>query len=181
MEKTKESRLIYEGKIITLLRDEVILESGRETVREVVLHKGSVVVIPYDEKEKSIYFVKQYRYPLKSYLVELPAGKLEDGESPYDAANRELSEEIGFFSNNLKKLKSIASSPGFVNEVLHVFIARELVKRKNDKDYDEDIETVKVKVEDLKRFLLEQDIIDGKTLASFFLWELVEGENILSF
>ncbi len=179
MEKTKESRIIYNGKFITLLRDRVILESGRETEREVVLHKGSVVIIPYDEKEGCIYFVKQYRYPLKNYLVELPAGKLEEEENPYHAANRELSEEIGFYSNNLRKLGTIASSPGFVNEILHVFIAKELVKKENEKDFDENIEIIKVKIKDLKKFLLQQEMVDGKTLASFFLWEMLECENII--
>ncbi len=177
MEKTKESELIYSGRILSLIKDKVELPSGRESTREVVLHRGSVAIIPFDEKSDTIFFVKQYRYPFKKEMIEIPAGTLEDGEDPFEAANRELTEEIGFFSNELKKLKSIASSPGFLNEVLHIFLAKNLVRKEKEKDFDENIQIIKVKRKDVKKFLLEEDLVDGKTLAAFLLWEMFEDDK----
>ncbi|KUK51160.1 MAG: NUDIX hydrolase [bacterium] len=179
MEKTKESKLIYSGRILNLIKDRVELPSGRESTREVVIHRGSVAIIPFDEKTDTIFFVKQYRYPFKKEMIEIPAGTLEEGEDPFEAANRELSEEIGFFSKDLKKLKSIASSPGFLNEVLHIFLAKNLVVKKKEKDFDENIQIIKVKRKEIKNFLLKEDIVDGKTLAAFLLWEFFDnGEKI---
>ncbi|MEO0234340.1 MAG: NUDIX hydrolase [candidate division WOR-3 bacterium] len=176
MEKTKHSELIYTGKILSLRKDTVILPSGRETFREVVLHRGSVAIIPFDEKTNSVFFVKQYRYPFKKYMIEIPAGTLEEGEDPVVAANRELSEEIGFISNNLQKLKSIASSPGFLNEILHIFLAKDLVENEKEKDFDENIDVIKIKKTELRDFILKENIIDGKTLAALLLWEYFEND-----
>lgn len=177
MEKTKKTELIYSGRILSLKKDNVILPSGRESVREVVLHRGSVAIIPFDEKTDSIFFVKQYRYPLGKDMIELPAGTLEDNEDPIVAANRELSEEIGFISNNIKKLKSIASSPGFLNEVLHIFLAKDLVEKKMEKDFDENIQILKIKRKNVREFILRENIIDGKTLAALLLWEYFEKDE----
>ncbi|MDD3802919.1 MAG: NUDIX hydrolase [bacterium] len=177
MEKKKKSEVVYDGRIIKVRRDEVVLDSGRESVREVVVHGGSVAMLPYDEKKKVFYLVRQYRYAVGKYVLEVPAGTLEKNEKIEDAVNRELSEEVGFVSDRIVKLASVMSSPGFLTEVLHLYLCAELRKKKMEADYDEEIEVVKMTAEEIDSHIKSDTIIDGKTVAAFLLWKDLDLKN----
>jgi ADP-ribose pyrophosphatase len=167
------SRMVYEGKVVNLRVDEIVLPRGGVGVREVVSHPGAVVVIALDSDDL-VYLVRQYRHPIGRYLLELPAGGLEPGEEPLAAARRELREEVGLEAHEWTALGSFYSSPGFVNEHLHAFLARGLVRVPTDPDDDEDISVVRYPLTGLLGQLGE--VPDAKTLATLcLLREAVEG------
>ncbi|PIP13307.1 MAG: ADP-ribose pyrophosphatase [bacterium (Candidatus Stahlbacteria) CG23_combo_of_CG06-09_8_20_14_all_34_7] len=171
MEKMKSSELVYEGRIFNVKRDEVILQNKRESIREVIIHRGSVAMLPYDEEKKIFYLVKQYRYAVSRYVLEVPAGTLEENEDVEIAVNRELSEEIGYVSDDVRKLATIMSSPGFLTEVLHLFFCRKLRPERNKMDYDENIEVIKMTKEEIEKHIRSKEILDGKTITAFLLWK----------
>jgi ADP-ribose pyrophosphatase len=112
------SRRIYAGKVLSLDLDEVEEPGGVHTRREVVRHSGSVAVLAIQDDGK-IVLVRQYRYPVDAFVWELPAGRLDDGESPEQAAQRELQEEIGFKAGQLQKMAFFHTTPGFCDESMH--------------------------------------------------------------
>jgi ADP-ribose pyrophosphatase len=171
MEKMKKSEDVYKGRVFNVRRDEVILENGRESVREIVEHRGSVAMLPYDSKKDVFYLVKQYRYAVEKYVLEVPAGTLEKGEDAEKAVNRELSEEIGYVSDDIVKMAVIMSSPGFLTEVLHLYLCRNLREKRAEMDFDEDIEVIEMTKEEVENHIRSNEIIDGKTVAAFLLWK----------
>jgi ADP-ribose pyrophosphatase len=122
-EKTIKTEKIFEGRIITVQVDEVELPNGKTSTRELVKHPGAVAVIAVTDEEK-IVMVEQYRKPLEKEIVEIPAGKLEKGEDPAECAKRELEEETGYGCTNLELLTSFYTSPGFADELVHVYLAK---------------------------------------------------------
>src|SRR5262245_44688540 len=116
---------LFDGVIVKLHRDFVRQPSGATAVREVILHPGGVCAVPV-LADGRIILVRQFRYPLQKYILELPAGKLDSGESPLDTIARELEEEAGVRAARIERLCSFYTSPGISNEILHVFIARDL-------------------------------------------------------
>jgi len=160
------SRLVYEGRVISMRVDEIALPQGGVTTREVVEHPGAVVIIALDREER-IYLVQQYRHAINRVLLELPAGTLEPGEEPLAAAKRELKEEAGLVAAEWRYLGSFYSSPGFVNEHLHVFVAQNLEQQDSDLDFDEDLSVILRPLADLRgRF---SEIPDAKSLAALHL------------
>ena len=168
-EKTITSKKIFEGKIINVRIDEVELCNGERASREVVEHSGAVAIIPLINKEK-IFMVKQFRKPLDKELLELPAGKLESGEDPKDCALRELEEEIGYRAGSIKKLISIYTSPGFADEIIHIFIAKDLVKTMTSRDQDEFMDIFEINLMDTPNMILQGEITDAKTIAGLLTY-----------
>lgn len=160
------SRPVYEGKIVSLRVDEIELPDGGTALREVVEHPGAIVVAAVDD-EAWVYLVRQYRHPIRSDLLELPAGGLEPGEQPLPAAMRELREEVGLEARRWTPLGSFFSSPGFANERLHAFLAQGLRQVDADPDDDEDLTIVRRPLADLYRTL--DEVTDAKTLATLLL------------
>jgi ADP-ribose pyrophosphatase len=157
------SRAVYEGRVVSLRVEEIALPNGRTAIREVVEHPGAVVVAAVDASGDVI-LVRQYRHPLRGYLLELPAGGLEPGEDATDAAKRELREEVGLEATTWTPLGCFYSSPGFANERLEAFLATGLREVDADPDEDEDIEVVRLPLADL---LDHPDrVCDAKTLAT---------------
>jgi ADP-ribose pyrophosphatase len=153
--------------------DEITLPDGGVAVREVVDHPGAVVIAAVDD-EGFVYLVRQYRHPIGRYLLELPAGGIEPGEEPLAAAKRELREEVGLEAREWTALGSFFSSPGFVNERLHAFVARGLAPARGHPDDDEDITVVRYPLEGLRAHAAETP--DAKTLATLcLLQEVLEG------
>lgn len=113
--------VVYRGKVFDLVVDQVEYPSGRRGVREIARHPGGAVVVPVLDDGR-ILFVRQLRYPLGDHIVELPAGKLAPGEDPLDSARRELEEETGYTAEKLDQLASIYTTPGFCDEILHIFL-----------------------------------------------------------
>ena len=143
MEKTVESKTLFEGHIVTLKLDRAQLPNGSLASREVVEHPGGVAVLPLDAEGRVI-MVRQYRYPLHNTLLELPAGKLEKGEDHRVCGIRELQEEVGITADEVIYLGGLYLSPGYSNEVLHLYLARGLHQGECHPDEDEFLEIERV-------------------------------------
>ncbi|MEK4485324.1 NUDIX hydrolase [Psychrobacillus sp. FSL H8-0484] len=169
-EKTTQSDLIYKGRIITLQVDEVLLPNGKTSNREIVKHPGAVAVIALT-KDKKIVLVEQYRKALERSLVEIPAGKIEPGEPPEVTALRELEEETGYTASKLQYVQSFATSPGFADEIIHLYFAENIEKLtvKADLDEDEFVELMHVSMEEMEDLITNKQVYDAKT-AFAFLW-----------
>ncbi len=172
LEKKIDGERIYEGRILDLEVDRVLLASGKEATREVVRHRGAVVVLPLHE-DRRIELVRQYRYPMREVLLELPAGKLDPGEEPIACAGRELAEETGWKPIEIHELGSFFTTPGFTDEVLHAFVATPLEPAPEAvQDPDEAIENVTMTVEEALEACRDGSIQDSKTIATLFLAQL---------
>ncbi|MEK4093242.1 MULTISPECIES: NUDIX domain-containing protein [unclassified Viridibacillus] len=169
-EKTTSSKKIFEGRVISVKVDEVILPNGNTSTRELVTHPGAVAIIPITNEGK-IVLVEQYRKPLERSIIEIPAGKLEKGEKPEYTAIRELEEETGYGSKNFTFVQSFATSPGFADEVIHIYVARDLYRIENPAGLDEDefVELLEVTLEQAEQMIREERIYDAKTVFAI-MW-----------
>ena len=164
LEKKLESETVYEGLIFDVTHDKVLINGGKTSYRDVVHHKGGVAIAAVDGDK--ILLVRQYRYCTGEVLIELPAGKLDKkGESPIEAAKRELEEETGFVAGKWEDLGFIYSTPGFSNEKLYLFKAEDLTKTSQKLDYDESIDFEFVNREKVKSMIANNEIRDGKTIC----------------
>jgi ADP-ribose pyrophosphatase len=163
-EKTLSSKKLFEGRVIDLVFEEVLLPNGKTSTREIIKHPGAVAVIPITEDGRII-MVEQYRKALERTLVEIPAGKLEKGEEPEATARRELEEETGYDCESLTHLISFYTSPGFADELVHLYVAEGLKKKENKLQLDEDefVEVLSVSLEESIQLIQEQKIYDAKT------------------
>lgn len=163
-EKTIKTKQIYQGKIVNLQVDDVILPNGNTAKRELIHHSGAVAVIPIT-KDNKIVFVKQFRKPLEKTLVEIPAGKLEEGEKPEVTAVRELEEETGYTTSNLSFITSFYTSPGFANELMYIYLTNDLklLDKPIEGDEDEFVEVIELTLEEAKQYIKEEQIHDAKT------------------
>jgi ADP-ribose pyrophosphatase len=175
-EKTIKSEKIFTGRVISLQVDDVELPDGKTSKREIIKHPGAVAVIPITDDGK-IVLVEQYRKALERTIVEIPAGKLERGEDPKDSARRELEEETGYVCEKLEWLISFYTSPGFADEIIHLYLATGLTKKVNPAGLDEDefINLLEVSLDDAKQYIKEQKIYDAKTAYAVQYLELKEG------
>lgn len=160
-EKRTGGRTVFEGRVIRVEEDEVLLPDGKSASREVVRHNGGVCVAPLTDSGELI-LVRQYRYPYGEITLELPAGKLEKGEDPLSAAKRELSEETGA-EGRLTPLGEMYPTPGYSDEIIRLYAATELSFGKMHTDDDEFIETVKLSLKEAEEMVLDGRIKDGKT------------------
>jgi ADP-ribose pyrophosphatase len=167
IEKTVNSRTIYRGRLLNVFEDTVILPSGNHSTREYIKHPGAAVVIPYLGKNQII-MVRQYRYPTKMVMLELPAGKIDTGESPERTMTRELAEETGYHPNSLQPICTIHTCVGYSDELLHLFWASDLHRRPISGDDDEAIEVIKISIDDAIALVLRGEITDAKTLIGLF-------------
>lgn len=165
MEKTLQSELIYGGRRLRLHRDEVELPGGRRTFREVVIHPGAAAIVPVT-KDGDVFLVKQFRYAVDSELYEIPAGTVERGESPEQCAVRELREEVGLIARRVEKLGQFYTSPGVMNEVMHLYRATNLIKI--EKEPEEGISVVRMKLGQAVDKIKKGEIRDAKTICGIF-------------
>ncbi len=163
-EKTINSELIFDGRVVKLYKDNVELATGQKSFREVVKHSGGVVILA--EKEDKILLVKQFRYPMKEVMFELPAGKLENGEDPFEAAKRELEEETGYCANKWTDLGYVYTSPGYSDEKLYLYKAEDLEFTHCHPDEGEIIQAFEYKYDDVLKMILDGKINDAKTLCA---------------
>ncbi len=163
-EKTIKSELIFDGRVVKLYKDKIELSTGQESFREVVKHSGGVVILA--KKEDKIILVKQFRYPMKEVLYELPAGKLEIGEDPFEAAKRELEEETGYCANKWTDLGYVYTSPGYSDEKLYLYKAEDLEFNHCHPDEGEIIQAFEYKYDDVLKMIDNGEINDAKTLCA---------------
>jgi ADP-ribose pyrophosphatase len=163
-EKTLSSEYVFKGKVIDVKRDEILVSNGHKSIREVVEHSGGVVILAI--KDNKILGVKQFRYPIKTTSIELPAGKLEKGENPDSAARRELEEETGFISSIWTSLGFIYTSVGFCDEKLYLYLAKDLIYKQVNPDEDEIIECEEYEIREFYKKVDNGEINDAKTLCA---------------
>ena len=166
-EKTLHSKCVFKGSFLDVREDEVIFPSGSSSTREWINHPGAVCCIPVLENG-DICLIKQYRYPIKKYVIELPAGKLELGETTIDCAKREMEEEIGYEAKKIRFLTMFYPAVGFVNEEMHLFLAEDLKKTKTNLDEDEFIELIPKTLDQAVKMIYSGEITDAKTIIGLF-------------
>ncbi len=167
-EPTEESRLAFEGGLFDVRVDMVRLANGRRTTREIVIAPNSVCVVPVDE-EGNVYLVRQYRKPPERLMLEVVAGGVDEGESPLEAARRELQEEAGLKAESMELLSFFWMSPGFCTEGMHAYLATGLSMGESAPEEDESIEVVRVKLEEVAGLIASGKIQDCKSIASLML------------
>jgi ADP-ribose pyrophosphatase len=165
------SRVSYRGPVFWVTTDEVLEPTGVRARRDVVRHSGSVVVLAVDESSGSprVLLEKQYRYAAGRFLLELPAGRIDEGEKALDAAKRELLEETGYSARSWKRVLHFWASPGFVAEAMSIYLARGLKAGAAQPEDDEVIELKLVPIEKAVSMVLKGTIQDAKTIAGV-LW-----------
>lgn len=164
-EKVIESNDMYRGDFLRVERVKVELPNKKESYRDIVRHPGAVALLAFLDNE-TILLVEQFRIAVNKTLFEIPAGKLENGEDPYLAAQRELEEETGFKAGKLEYLGYILTGPGFTDEKIHIYKATELYKGIKGGDDDEFIEVSAFEISDVKKLIKERHIIDAKTISA---------------
>jgi ADP-ribose pyrophosphatase len=158
----------YRGKIVNLRVDTIELPSGAKAIREVVTHPGGVAAIPI-LADGRLLLIRQFRYPLQQFILELPAGKLDSGQSPADTIARELEEESGYHPNSLEYVCFFYTSPGISNELIHLFIARDLKPVSQRLEEGEHITVEAHTLEECLKKIKSGEIADGKTILGI-LW-----------
>ena len=166
-ERKLSSEMKFDGKLVKVTYD-IADVNGKEAWREVVHHPGASAVVAIDEDNRII-MEKQFRYALNDYLLEIPAGKLDAGEDPLVCAKRELEEETGIIASEWISLGTIATSPGFCNEVIHLYVAKGLSKGEIHWDEDEYVEVERYTFDELLQRIKEETIKDSKTLSALLL------------
>ena len=167
-EKTSSSEIVFQGRLLDVRRDIVILPNGANGIREWIKHPGAVCCIPILPNGK-IALIKQYRYSVRKMMIELPAGKLDKNEAPEDCAIRELEEEIGYKANKITFLTNIHPAIGFADEKMWIYFAEDLEKTNQKLDSDELIEIIPTKLEDALEMVWNGEITDVKTIIGL-IW-----------
>jgi ADP-ribose pyrophosphatase len=171
--KVLKSERLYAGRVFNLIVDQVEYPSGNRSVREVAEHSGGAVAVPLFD-DGSVLLVRQYRYPVKAFLYELPAGKLQVGEDPQTCAARELEEETGYIASRWEKLTAIYTTPGFCTEQLHIFLAMQLQPSTRGQSLEEGemhLTNEKIPFATAVGMIEAGTIVDSKTICGILLAE----------
>jgi ADP-ribose pyrophosphatase len=158
------TRRIFQGRVVTLDVDTVTLPNGATVELEMIHHPGASAVVPMKDNG-TVILIRQFRYAAGGYIYEIPAGKLQPGEDPKLCAARELQEEIGYRAASLELLASVLTTPGFTDEVIHIYKGTGLTKGKQDLDHDEVIEIVELPLEKALAQIIDGTIRDAKTIV----------------
>lgn len=161
-EKTLESKKIFDGRVIHVTVDKVELQNGNTSTREVVEHPGGVCISALT-KDDELLFVKQFRYPYKEVVLELPAGKLEKGQNPLENGKRELLEETGVIGSNYISLGKLYPSPGYCGEIIHMYFCYVESFEEQNLDEDEFLNVLKIPLNKAVEMVLNNEIPDAKT------------------
>lgn len=169
--KVLSSKVVYHGKVFKVTSDKVKEPNGITATRDVIRHSGSVVILAVDESgdEPRVLLERQYRYAAQSYLWELPAGRIDPGENALAGAKRELIEETGYRAKKWKRVLRFFASPGFLDETMEIFLARELTLGEAEPEADESIECHLVPLSEAIDMIFSGKIHDGKAIAGV-LW-----------
>ena len=167
--KILKSEIVYQGLVFGVRRDEVLEPGGWRTIREVITHPGSVVVLPV-LPDKKIVLIRQYRHATRRYLWELVAGRMDEGESVKEAAARELLEETGYRAKRFKVFLDVFPTPGFLEERMHILLAEGLTEGEAEPEEDEKIEVRAYKLKELKQMMRTGKLRDAKSIAGILYY-----------
>lgn len=165
--KKIRSRRVFEGRVFNVIVDDVEYPSGNSSIREVAEHSGGSVILALFPDERII-LIRQHRYPLGEFIWELPAGKLHEGEDPVECAKRELEEETGYLAGQWKLLTAIYTTPGFCDEILHIYLATGLTEAPGGRKLEEGEETMTMKILPIREaasMIDTMEIRDGKSIC----------------
>lgn len=163
-EITAKENYVYKGRIIKVKCDDVILPDGKKGTREVVEHRGGVCIVPID-KDGNVLMVRQYRYPVGEEILEIPAGKREENEEPFETAKRELSEETGCNAARWDNLGSYIVTPGYCTEKFYIYLARDLEYHQQHLDEGEFVSVVKMSFDEAVAKVYSNEINDCKSVV----------------
>jgi len=166
-EKTLSVRRVYDGQVVGLRVEEVELSSGRRAIREIVEHRGAVGIVPLT-REGEVLLVRQYRKAVDEWLVEIPAGTIEPGEEVEACLERELAEEVGVRAGRYEKIVSFFPSPGFLTEVLHIYLATDLTPYELERE-EEDLHVLRVPLAQATEMVRRGEIKDAKSIIGILL------------
>ena len=169
-EKKLSSEQIYDGRVIKVSKDKVLCPNGNESLREIVHHRGGVGIL-FKLGDKFV-FERQYRYAFNEEMIEIPAGKLEEGEIPLPAAERELLEETGYRPLEMIYLGDMYPTVGYSNEVIHLYYCEKAKKEERHLDNDECIDLFLLNMEEIDKMIANNEIKDSKTIAVISLYKL---------
>lgn len=171
-EKTLSSQKIFDGKILHITLDEVELKNGEHSMREVVAHPGGVCVAALDS-ENNLIFVRQFRYPYKEVVLELPAGKLEKGSTPLENGKRELLEETGATGYSYISLGQVYPSPGYTDEIIHLYACKIRAVSEAQPDKGEFVSVEKINLNKAVEMVLNNQIPDAKSQIAILKTKLL--------
>ena len=162
------SKKLFQGEILGLFLDRVRLPNGKTAAREKISHPGAVGIIPVTE-DNNILLVRQYRYPVGKITIEIPAGKIDKDEAPEKCARREMAEEVGAAGGDLRLLSSFYTTPGFCDEVLHLYLATGFSISANNLDQDEFLDIINMGLDEACEWIKEGRIKDSKTIIAILM------------
>ncbi len=161
-------REVYRGRVVHLVVEEVDLPNGNRVTLEIIHHPGAAAVVPFVTADE-VLLVRQYRHAVRGYLLEVPAGKLDPGEAPEACARRETEEEVGYAPGSLARLGVIYTTPGFTDERIHLFTARDLRPGAARLGPDEVLSVVRMPLVEAVRKIESGEIQDGKTICALLM------------
>lgn len=171
-EEKISSEKVYDGKLLQVYVDEVTLPDGSKSTRDWIKHPGASAVVPVFE-DGSVMLLKQFRYPPKLIFNEVPAGKLDPGDTPEDTARRELQEESGLVCDHLELAGSFYPAIGYADEIIYIYVAWGLTQKSRNSDEDEFLLNYRIPFSDAFKMIVSGEISDGKTICALFkahLW-----------
>ena len=175
--EVKKSEKVYDGKILKVFRDEIMMPDGKTAAREIIEKNNASAIVPVDD-DGNLIFVRQYRHPAKDMVLEIPAGTFEAHEDPYDCALRELEEEIGYRAESLTYIGWTYCSVGVCTERIYLYIAEKLIKGEQHLDPDEFIEIERYSLQEAVNMVFNGTIKDSKTVMGILAYnELVAKRN----
>jgi ADP-ribose pyrophosphatase len=174
IEKFVSKKVVWSGRAVDFRVDTISLPSGKRATREYIDHPGAVGVIPFLDKD-TVVMVRQYRHPVREVTLELPAGKLDEGESPLTCVKRELHEETGYTARKIRPLFNYWPTPAFANEVLHLYVAEGLKAGKMHTDADEFLQCVTVPFRKALQMVMNGEIRDSKTIICLLACAVEKG------
>ena len=176
MEKWINKERLFDGKVVSLTVGQAELDDGAVAHREVINHSGGVGIVPVIDNE--IIMVRQYRIAIEKEILEIPAGKIDPGESPETCARRELEEETGYIAGKLIPVGAFYPSVGYTDEIIHLYLGYELEKSGQKPDSDERIKVVRLSIDEARKMLAARELTDSKTIIGLReLFVKMDGPN----